>query len=63
MPTQEALEQYGKALKAANKEYKELTAAGKPTHPAVLDQLLPDGMCDIYQEVGLCRSLWNGWWA
>ena len=55
MPTQEALEQYGKALKAANKEYKELTAAGKPTHPAVLDQLLPDGMSDIYQEVGLVQ--------
>ena len=55
MPTQEALEQYGKALKAANKEYKELTAAGKPAHPLVLDQLLPEGMSDMYQEVGLVQ--------
>ena len=55
MPTQEAIEQYGKALKAANKEFKELSAAGKDPFPQVLDQLLPDGLSDMYQEVGLVQ--------
>lgn len=55
MPTQEAIEQYGKALKAAHKELKELSAAGKRLNPAVLDQLLPDGLSDMYQDVGLVQ--------
>ena len=55
LPTQEAIEQYGKALKAANKEFKELSAAGKNPYPEVLDQLLPDGLSDMYQEIGLAQ--------
>jgi len=53
MISQEAREEYLKAVKAGQKEVKECAAAGKPTAPAVLDQLLPDGQGEIYQEIGL----------
>ncbi len=55
MPTQEAIEQYSKALKAAGKEWKDLSSAGKDPNPAVLDRLLPDGLSDMYQDIGLVQ--------
>ena len=48
-----ATEQYQKAFKAAQKEYKELLAAKKNPHPAVLDDILPEGLANDYQTVGL----------
>ena len=49
---QTVLEEYELACKLAQKEIRELTAAGKDTNPAVLDELLPDGL-DVVQEIGL----------
>ena len=53
MYSHEALEIYTKALKSAHKEYKELTAAGKRGNPLVLDEILPDSLGDIYQDLGV----------
>ena len=53
MPNMDAIEQYQKAFKAAHKEYKELLAAGKNPHPAVLDEILPEGFGSNYQSIGL----------
>jgi len=53
MPSPEAIEQYQHALKAANKELKELTAAALRPHPAVLDDLLESRRADTYQDVGV----------
>ena len=53
MHSQEALEIYNKALKSAQKEYKELLAAGKNPNPLVLDTIVPEGLSDIYQDMGM----------
>ena len=53
MPNMDAIEQYQKAFKAAQKEYKELLAADKCPHPAVLDDILPEHLGNNYQTVGL----------
>ena len=53
MPSMKAVEYYQKAFKAANKEYKELQAAGKNPHPAVLDDILPEGLGNNYRSIGL----------
>ncbi len=53
MSRQEAIDAYHSALKAGHKEFKELTAAGLPTYPAVLDAILPENAADTYQNVGL----------
>ena len=53
MSTQQAREEYIKAQKMGMKEVKECTAAGKPTYPAVLDDILPSAADDIYKEIGL----------
>ena len=53
MSTQQAREEYQKAQKMGQKEFKECTAAGKPTYPAVLDELLSTGADDIYKDVGV----------
>ena len=53
MFTQEAAEEYALAAKLAAKEVRELTAAGKKTNPAVLDDLLADMSATSTQEVGL----------
>ena len=53
MSTTQAREEYVKAQKMGLKELKECTAAGKPTNPAVLDEILPSAADDIYKEVGL----------
>ena len=49
----EAIEEYRKALKAGQREYKELVAAGKDPYPAVLDELLPENATLSTQLVGL----------
>ena len=49
----EAIDEYRKALKAGQREYKELVAAGKDPYPAVLDALLPDCATQPTQLVGL----------
>ena len=37
----EAREEYSRALKAGQKEFKELVSQGKNPHPYVLDDILP----------------------
>ena len=49
----EAIDEYRKALKAGQREYKELIAAGKSPYPPVLDDLLPDCATLPTQLVGL----------
>ncbi len=49
----EAKEEYAAAQRRAQKEYKELTAAGKSPHPAVLDELLGDTPANTVQDIGL----------
>ena len=51
MNTQMATDEYVQALKAGQKEYKELSAAGKPTHPAVLDELLPENAAETVETL------------
>ena len=53
MYTPEAMEEYQSALKAGLREYKENLHRELPGHPAVLDEILPDGMSDQYVDVGL----------
>lgn len=53
MDFMQAKEEYTAAQRRAQKEYKELLAAGKYPHPAVLDELLPDHTAHISQAVGL----------
>ena len=49
----EAKEEYARALRAGQKEAKELLAAGKNPNPAGLDQLLPPKAQDSYKELGI----------
>ena len=53
MTVQTAVDEYAQALRAGQKEYKELLAAGRPTHPAVLDELLPENGAETVVDVGL----------
>ena len=48
----EAKEEYAAALRRAQKEYKEMLAAGKSPHPAVLDDILGDTVNSV-QDIGL----------
>ena len=48
----EAKEEYATALRRAQKEYKEMLAAGKSPHPAVLDDILGDTVNSV-QDIGL----------
>ena len=50
---QVAVEEYELALRAGQKEARELAAAGKNPNPAVLDEILPEGTPDMIQDVGL----------
>ena len=52
MNIQMASDEYAQALKLGQKEYKDLTSAGKPAHPAVLDELLPDAAAETVVDVG-----------
>ena len=49
----EAQEVYAAALRRGQKEYKDLVAAGKSPHPAVLDDILGDKITNSTQTVGL----------
>ena len=49
----EAKEEYSSALRQGQKEYKEMIAAGKAPHPAVLDDLLDDNAANVVQDIGL----------
>ena len=53
MTRQMAIEEFSLALRQGQKEYKELTAAGKRTNPQVLDEILPDNAVNTVVEVGL----------
>ena len=53
MSIQIARDEYAQALRRGHKEYKELVAAGKPPHPAVLDDILEDHPADVIQDIGL----------
>lgn len=53
MTRQMATEEFSLAQRQAQKEYKELVAAGKRPHPLVLDELLPDNDSMTVVEVGL----------
>ena len=53
MNRKEAVEEYAKALKEGQKEYKEATASGKRQHPLVLDELLQDNLAESVVDVGL----------
>ena len=50
---QMASDEYSLALKKGQREYKELTAAGRNPHPVVLDEILPPSFTDSIQELGL----------
>ena len=50
---QMAADEYSLALKKGQREYKELTAAGRNPRPIVLDEILPPSFTDSIQEVGL----------
>ena len=53
MISQEAIEEYEKALKQGQKEAKDRTARGLNPHPLVLDEVLPDIDEYTQQDVGL----------
>ena len=53
MSIQIAKDEYAQALRQGQKEYKELTAAGKSPFPAVLDDLLGDNANDSVKNIGL----------
>ena len=53
MNIQLALEEYGQALRKGQKEYRELIMEGKPAHPAVLDDLLPENNDYSAVDLGL----------
>ena len=50
---QMAADEYSLALKKGQREYRELTAAGRDPHPVVLDEILPPSFTDSIQELGL----------
>ncbi len=49
----EAFDEYARALRAGQREYKERVAAGLEPYPKVLDQILPDLTTAATQRVGL----------
>ena len=53
MNLQQATQEYAKALRKGQKEYRERMMAGKNPHPAVLEELLPEIASEAVQEVGL----------
>ena len=53
MNVQTATDEYALALRAGQKEYKDCVAAGRPGHPAVLDELLPENAAETVVDVGL----------
>ena len=53
MDLTEAREEYARALKAGQRESKELLAAGKEPHPCVLDDILPADKIESVVDMGL----------
>ncbi len=53
MSRQDAIEEYAQALRLGQKEYRELLMAGKAPHPAVLDDILPEGSAEKAVNVGM----------
>ncbi|MDO5401325.1 MAG: BMP family ABC transporter substrate-binding protein [Eubacteriales bacterium] len=53
MSIQAAMDEYAQALRQGQKEYRELVMAGKDPHPAVLDDILPEGGTEMVVDVGL----------
>ena len=53
MGRQEANEQYQKALKLGQKNYKERVIRGKYPYPQVLDEVLDEHMVSGYAELGV----------
>ena len=53
MDVLEAREEYSRALKAGQKEYKELLAGDQNPHPAVLDELLSENGTETVVNIGL----------
>ena len=53
MSMQMAKEEYAQALRRGHRELRELRAAGRPIHPAVLDEILEDSPALVHQEIGL----------
>ncbi|MBQ9761538.1 MAG: BMP family ABC transporter substrate-binding protein [Oscillospiraceae bacterium] len=49
----EAFDEYARALRTGQREYKELVSAGQNPYPKVLDQILPDISAESTQRVGL----------
>ena len=49
----QANEEFNQALRLAQKECKEATAAGKPLYPQVLDEILPEIAAETVVDVGL----------
>ena len=49
----EAREEYSRALKAGQKEYKELLAADKEPHPSVLDDIMPPENIKTVLNIGM----------
>ena len=49
----EAIQEYARAQRIAQKEHKELTQQGKPASPAVLDELLGNTNTEQVVDVGL----------
>ena len=53
MSTEVALEEYSKALRLGQKEYRDLLMAGREPHPAVLDEILPEMSAETVLNIGL----------
>ena len=53
MNTQIAMDEYSQALRLGQKEYRELLLTGKPCHPAVLDEILPELATESVVDIGL----------
>ena len=52
MSMQVAKEEYAQARRRGHREYRELVAAGRSPHPAVLDDILEDSPALVYQDIG-----------
>ncbi len=53
MLNQTATDEYTQAMRLGQKEYREALMAGRSPHPAVLDELLPEGGTESVTDVGL----------
>ena len=53
MNIMEAREEYSRALKAGQKEVKELLSEGKFPYPAVLDEIIPAADIDSVVNIGM----------